>query len=170
MFRNLNYRSQVNLSLVAGALALALLSLSGWYFLPQPADFSRLADALIFLYVTPLAILIFYVAYKRGHNEHLVNGYLADDADIQLDKACLQNTLEQTVLAIPLVISIQAIAPAIAPKIVLIHLVAFLLGRLSFCLGYRIYPALRFPGFVVTYYANMMLFLLCLLLLVWRYL
>ena len=161
MFGNLSYRAQVNLSLIVGMAVLVFLSLIGWFFIPDTLISERFAETLVFFYAAPLAILIFYIAYKRGHTEHLIDGYLSDDSDIDLDKACLQNTLEQTVLAVPLVLGIQAIVPVLAPKIVFIHLSAFLLGRVLFYFGYKAHPALRFPGFVITYYASMTLLALC---------
>lgn len=86
----------------------------------------------------------------------------------KVQQAILQNTLEQTVLAL----AVHAIAAAAFPAgwlpLVPAAAVLFALGRLLFWAGYRRGAAARSLGFALTFYPSVVLFLLAVIALILR--
>lgn len=90
------------------------------------------------------------------------SGLTNGTAQVRILQAVLQNTIEQTVLALPIhVIWIATMTPA-WQGIVPTAAVFFLIGRILFWRGYGAGAAARSFGFALTFYPSLiMLLLLC---------
>jgi MAPEG family len=75
-------------------------------------------------------------------------------------QALLQNTLEQSCLALPVYIATSIVAPAALLPVVPAAAVMFLVGRLFFFAGYANGAPARAYGFGLTFYPTVLLLLL----------
>lgn len=89
-------------------------------------------------------------------------GLAAATARATLLQALIQNTLEQIVLALPAWGAWLWLAPPAAGGRVLLCGAAFALGRALFFAGYPLGAAWRAPGFTLTFYPTVGLYLLLL--------
>lgn len=133
-----------------------------WHIIPAPETKTLLYwGRWLFIYAIPLFIGVLIVILKRYSSEELMKGCFSPDVGLEVEKSYLQNTVEQTLIIIPMVISYGLMAPAAMLKVIPIHATLFLIGRMLFLIGYHHSYRARLPGFVVNNYANLVLFGLC---------
>lgn len=73
-------------------------------------------------------------------------------AAIEIDERYLQNTLEQLVLAIVAHLALATIVPAESIRAVAILVMLFVIGRVTFWIGYHVSGSARAFGFATTFY------------------
>jgi hypothetical protein len=105
----------------------------------------------------PLALAVFLVMWDRGSNPEKSAGYAAAKQPTGLLAAHLQNTVEQTLLAVIAVASYAAAAPSAAAGVLDGAGWLFVIGRALFLLGYWLAPMWRFYGFALNYYTSVAL-------------
>ncbi|MFL6765688.1 MAG: MAPEG family protein [Sphingomicrobium sp.] len=110
---------------------------------------------------TWLLIGIALLARYRFFNSADINGGAFGDGTggARLLQALIQNSLEQVVLAIPAYGAWVWLAPEGRRGLVVICAALFSLGRLLFFLGYRFGAAARAPGFTLTFYPTVGLYI-----------
>jgi len=80
----------------------------------------------------------------------------------------LQNTLEQSCLAVPVYIATAIVAPATVLSVVPAAAAMFFVGRLLFFAGYANGAPSRAYGFALTFYPTVLLLLLLVAVGVWQ--
>jgi hypothetical protein len=95
-------------------------------------------------------------------------GMSEDTTQAQLLQTLLQNTLEQTVLALPIYLAWACIAPVAWLSVVPIVAVLFALGRLLFFAGYGHGAPARAVGFALTFYPSMTMLVSLVAYAIWR--
>ena len=98
---------------------------------------------------------------KRYQSDDLIRGCFSTNQGIEVERAYLQNTVEQTLITLPLALSYGTLAPAPFLKAIPLHALVFLIGRVLFFIGYKKSYDKRIVGFVITNYANVGLFVGC---------
>lgn len=100
-----------------------------------------------------LLFAVFGVAFHRFFYRKVVGNPLAgNDHLIQVDKNYLHNTLEQTVIAVGiLLVATTYFNEPDLMKIVPIFVIAFIIGRILFRIGYGINPYYRSLGITITF-------------------
>ena len=111
------------------------------------------------MYGVPLAVAIFLVMWQRGAHPDKALGYRSLPAPPSFFQANLQNTVEQTLLAVLAAGSFAAVAPAHAHGLLLGAGWLFAAGRLLFFVGYGYAPMWRFYGFALNFYTSAALLL-----------
>jgi hypothetical protein len=125
------------------------VTLASWaLLLPASTLFVCIARLAKHRFVTPDDI----------HGSALTSG--TDKA--KLLQALLQNTLEQSCLAVPVYIAISIVVPASLLSVVPAAAAMFLVGRLFFFTGYAKGAPSRAYGFALTFYPTVLLLLLLL--------
>ena len=163
----MNYKETVNRGIVIGLLSFLVLFTLGWFAVPSPEVASNeYWVKWLFIYSIPIFFGVLAIVLKRYNSEELIKGCMSSNEGLAVDRAFLQNTIEQTVIALPLVASFGVMAPASMLKLVPIHAVTFIVGRLVFWCGYKKSYHWRIPGFIITNYANLALLVCCIWLLV----
>lgn len=158
----MNHKAKINRGISIGLFAFVVLTLAAWVALPDPEEYTQhYWLRWLFLYSIPLFSGVLVIVLKRYVSEDLIRGYLSSGTGIELERAYLQNTLEQTVIALPLVASFGSMAPAALAKAVPVHALVFVVGRFLFYWGYKSSYQMRIPGFIITNYANIALLLGC---------
>jgi hypothetical protein len=101
-----------------------------------------------------LLIAIANVARKRFFSPADIDGsgIASPSADLRIDAAVVQNTLEQAVLASVLYLSLASLPQQDGVAIIPPLLTLFCLGRLTFWIGYHVGGPWRAFGFAVTFY------------------
>lgn len=126
--------------------------------LPVDEAGTRLAWALrwTLLPLFTLMIAIMRVANHRFYTPEDIDGSGLTNATpgIQLLRAVLQNTLEQTVLAVSAYLIWAAVMPLRWLRVIPMAAVLFTVGRLLFARGYRSGAGGRAIGFGLTMYPN----------------
>lgn len=152
---------------MAGGFALTVAAFL-WPHLPQiPADPQSRVAAWIACSLTVAAWLLIGVGRLAGHRfftpEDIDGGGVAGNSPkAALLQALLQNTLEQTVLAIVGYGAWLWLAPVERLGLVIVFAAYFAVGRILFFIGYSHGAPARALGFTLTFYPNVGLFLLCL--------
>lgn len=163
------HRAQVHLGIAQGLAGLLVAGALAWWLLPGAgARDTAYWMPWLLLYSLPLQFAVLLVVLRRYGSPDLISGAASSSEGLDLERAVLQNTLEQTVIALPLVLAFGALAPAAWLKGVPVHAIVFVLARALFYLGYRADPLKRIPGFVMTNYANLLLALAILYLWLFR--
>ena len=158
----MSHKDAINKGMVIGLLTFLVLAVVGWLIIPNPETYSnKYWLKWCFLYSMPLSLGVLAIVLKRYRSEDLIRGDLSSNSGIEVERAYLQNTVEQTLIALPIVASFGTMASGNMLKIIPLHIFVFLVGRLLFWFGYRKSYAARIPGFVVTNYANIALALGC---------
>ncbi|HEU0134731.1 MAG TPA: MAPEG family protein [Allosphingosinicella sp.] len=134
---------------------------------PVPADpQSRVAVwiACIACVATWLLVCVGRLAGHRFFTPDDIDGggVAGNSPKAALLQALLQNTLEQTVLAIVAYAAWLWLAPPERLGLVIVFTAYFAVGRILFFLGYAHGAPARALGFTLTFYPNVGLFLLCL--------
>ncbi len=148
-------RRQVLGGMVLAVIVTAILLLVVYFLSRSGIDTVRLsapvASALVAL---ALVFCIGDIARKRFFNTDIIDGAAYDHpgSTVAVDKAVLQNTLEQTVLAIAAYNGLAAVTPGLATVLLPALVILFLLGRALFIFGYRKGAGGRAFGFALTFY------------------
>jgi len=145
---------------VLGGMALAVvvtvIALVPAYLLSKSgADHVRLsAPEASALAVLALVFCIGGIARKRFFHADVIGGAAFDKpgSAVAIDKAVLQNTLEQTVLAVIACNGLAAELPMLAPVLLPVLVSLFLIGRILFIAGYAKGAGGRAFGFALTFY------------------
>jgi hypothetical protein len=140
------------------AVVLTALALLAAYVLSKSGvDHIRLsAPVASALAALALVYCIADIAKKRFVHTDVIGGAAYDKpgSEVAVDKAVLQNTLEQTVLAVIAYNGLAAIAPGLAPVLLPVLVGLFLLGRALFIFGYRKGAGGRALGFALTFHST----------------
>jgi hypothetical protein len=130
------------------------------------ADRMTLAVAAWLGPLVSLTVAIGAVANGRFFSDADIDGagLTAESPRIRIRRAVLVNTAEQTLLAVPVYAAMAALLPARSLPAPLLLSAAFVLGRLTFAIGYRYGAAARSFGFALTFYPTVA----GLILVVWR--
>jgi MAPEG family len=141
------------------AVVLTLAALLAAYVLSRSgADTIRLS-APVASALAGLALIycIADIAKKRFFHADVIGGAAYDEPDssVAVDKAVLQNTLEQTVLAALAYNGLAAVAPGLGPVLLPVLVSLFLLGRVFFIFGYSKGAGGRALGFGLTFYPTL---------------
>ncbi len=138
------------------AVALTAVALLAVYFLSRSGvDTVHLsAPAASALAALALVFCIGGIARKRFFHTDVIGGAAFDKpgSEVAVDKAVLQNTLEQTVLAIIAYNGLAAVLPSLAPVLLPVLVSLFLIGRILFIAGYARGAGHRALGFALTFY------------------
>lgn len=139
---------------MALAVAVTVIVLTGAHYLHYAGISAPVASALI---VLSLAYGIAAIARKRFFDTSVINGAASDTPNnaVAIDKALLQNTLEQVVLAVPAYFGLAAVAPDIASFLLGPLVLLFLVGRICFFAGYHKGAGSRAFGFGLTFYPTL---------------
>ena len=149
------------LQLLVGHVILGGIYYGGYYWcesIPVPSSTDlvvRLSYTLrctLPMFIT-LLFAVFGVAFHRGTNKKVhANPLAGNDHLIQVDKNYLQNTLEQTVIAVGvLFVATTYFNEPDLMKIVPIFVLAFIISRILFRIGYGISPYYRLIGIIMTF-------------------
>jgi hypothetical protein len=151
----MGYRAFVHFQV--GAALLTLLGIAA-ICLSQATDGTRsatnLAFAWLWAYGIPLAVAVLAVMFERAASGDAILGHAEQSRPASLARAVLQNTLEQTVLAVIAVFAFAGSAPNGYGVFVPAAACVFLAGRVLFWLGYAWSPMYRFYGFALNFYAS----------------
>lgn len=156
----------VALGALSAAVASVIVLGVSYYFLSellvQLSLSAREASALIAL---ALLFTIGHIGNKRYFHEDIIQGQAYDKPGnrLQIDKAVLQNTLEQTILAITVYGGLEAITPDLALLLLPGLVFLFLLGRLFFTICYAKGAHGRAFGFGLTFYPTVFAFVVFLI-------
>lgn len=150
------------LSILGGAglavvLWLALTWLDGYPgAIPDPGERVGIALKLAVLPAGFLLIVVQVVALSR-----LVTGAVDPLTDgepprwRQVDMRVLMNTVEQSLIFIPLLLATAMVIRADESPWLIVLPIAFVLARSAFWIGYRISPMGRAPGMAAGFYINL---------------
>lgn len=146
--------------LAAAAFATLVVSAawaSGDRWLPRIDDFAarlalalRLDLAVLFC----LAVSIGRVAGQRFRSAEDIGGSVSpsESAAVRRSRAILQNSLEQTVLAVPAHLALASVLPPDRMAVLAALVALFVAGRVAFAIGYSRGAAGRAFGFGLTVY------------------
>jgi len=141
---------------MVAAAALTVIALLAAYLLSKGGtDPIRLsAPVASALAALALVVCIADIAKKRFFDADVIEGAAYDKpgSAVAVDKAVLQNTLEQTVLAVIAYNGLTAVAPGLGPVLLPVLVSLFLVGRVFFIFGYREGAGGRAFGFALTFY------------------
>lgn len=149
MVVRLGYRGFIHLQ-VAGALC--TIASVACHYIEGGVPGAALRTAP--LYGLPLALAVFMVMWARGCDPDLAQGYRASPRPPSLEQAFLQNTVEQTLLAVLAAVSFHTFAPSSAAGLLFGAGYLFAAGRLLFLAGYGVSPSWRFYGFALNFYTS----------------
>ena len=159
-------------AVVIGAMVMVGAVLLGPALLVPTPDF---AGRMIQILPWELLVVVWLIAAVGALARHRFftpedidgSGLTAGTETAKVMQAILQNTLEQTVIAL----AVHGIATAVLPMawlpVVPAAAVLFAVGRLLFWAGYRRGAAARALGFALTFYSSVAVFLLSVIALVW---
>lgn len=145
--------------------ALAVFALASIY-LPRVVNWRADLPARLWLgswtILLPLATLLICIARLAKHRfftpEDINGSALTTGTErARLLQSLLQNTLEQTCLAVPVYLAASVIAPDFLLPMVPAAGLMFVVGRLSFFAGYASGAASRAFGFAFTFYPTAIL-------------
>lgn len=147
----------VAIGMVAGTVCTVLILAYPirWFSASVPTDaaariaFALRADTIAMMW---LLIAIANVARKRFFSPSDIDGSASPSADLRIDVAVVQNTLEQAVLASVLYLSLASLPQEDGVSMIPPLLMLFCLGRLTFWIGYHVGGSWRAFGFATTFY------------------
>jgi len=101
------------------------------------------------------------IAKKRFFNPDAIAGAGFDTAanSVTIDKAILQNTFEQVLLAIIAYQSLEKMTPNLAILLIPTFVFLFMIGRILFILGYKKGAGSRALGFGLTFYPTVIAYI-----------
>lgn len=141
------------------AIIAAVFAFTGWI---QPFASSDRIHLLALCCLAPAVTLAFCIARLANHRfttpEDIDgSGLTSGTAQAKTLQALLQNTLEQTALAVPVYAAWTVLAPARLAGLVAAAALLFLLGRILFFRGYAHGAPARALGFALTFYPTVLL-------------
>ena len=144
---------------LAVTIALFAYGLSGASALlgPAPPTLQTRIDVAIEAALFPLICLaaaIGVIANRRFFSATDIDGAGLTEPSpaVRITRAILQNTAEQTLLAVPVYAGLALTGPASALGLPLVLPAAFVIGRVLFMAGYARGAAARSFGFALTFY------------------
>ena len=146
----------ITVAVIAGAILAGPMMLSPEATVVERLSFALWADVFIALW---LGISIALLARHRFFTpEDIDGGGLTRGSETaSILQATLQNTLEQTVLAVLVHLTWATLMPVSWMSAIPAAVVLFLVGRLLFLLGYRGGAPSRALGFALTYYPSLLM-------------
>ena len=146
----------ITVAVIAGAILAGPMMLSPEATVVERLSFALWADVFIALW---LGISIALLARHRYFTpEDIDGGGLTRGSETaSVLQATLQNTLEQTVLAVLVHVTWATLMPVSWMSAIPAAVVLFLCGRLLFLLGYRGGAPSRALGFALTYYPSVLM-------------
>ena len=153
--------------LVAAGATIA--ALAGAYVLGG-IGFSVSAPAASALAALALVFSIGRIAQKRFFDTASIAGaaYDTPGSEVAIDRAVLQNSLEQVVLAALVYNALSVVNAQVAAALLPVLVVLFLVGRILFIHGYRHGVTGRALGFGLTFYPTVVTYILVLIFMVVR--
>ena len=141
---------------VAFAIVFAIAYVLQWPSFSQVSVDSRLKLAALAA-LAPAAVLFVCIARLAKHRfttpQDIHGSALTEGTDrAKLLQALLQNTLEQTVLAVPVYLAAATVFPARLLPLVAAAAALFVVGRILFFRGYASGAPSRAAGFGLTFY------------------
>ena len=132
-----------------------------------PGD--RIAYALGCDFWAGLALLagVARVAGQRFFSNEVDGSLPAEERTLQVNRAYIQNTSEQLLLLLVAHAGLSQVLPAESLSTIPLLVALFLVGRITFWLGYRHSPPARAFGFATTFYPTVAVFLYVGFRLVW---
>ena len=146
----------IAIGVFAGAFLLQLPNLSGQTSLAPRLKLAALAS------LAPVSVLFLCIARMARHRfatpQDIHGGAITEGTErARLLQALLQNTLEQTVLAVPLYWAAALVFPARVLPLVAAAAALFVVGRILFFRGYASGAPSRATGFGLTFYPSVAL-------------
>ena len=157
----------ITLVVIVGAILAGPMMLSPEVTLGERIAFALRADAFIALW---FAISVGLLARHRFFTpEDIDGGGLTQGTETaNILQSTLQNTLEQTVLAVLVHLGWAVLMPVSWISAIPAAVVLFLCGRVLFVRGYRGGAPSRAVGFALTYYPSVLMLLLLVGAVVWK--
>lgn len=157
-------QKRVRIGIACGfAYVVALYAAGGWLVGIAPvAAPGRLAFALPWLMAPALAV--FFCVVRVG-NARFVDNVLMDGvpppvgSTAEIDRRCLQNTVEQFVIFIPAWLTLAILLPDARLALVPALALSFAVARFAFWYGYHRTPTGRAFGFAATLWATVFAYL-----------
>lgn len=149
--------------LIGAACALAVVLFGAWFnpfaFAPDLDGWRRIGVA-VKAGSLPALFLAISIGRLAGHRfftpADIDGGGVTPDTDRARQlQAILQNTLEQTVLAIVVYAAWAVVMPATTLSVVPLAAIAFAVGRTLFFAGYRYGAPARALGFTLSFYTSL---------------
>ena len=144
-----------------GMLAGFVLACLVVFIVPAFIHFDKPTSILltVLLPIVTLAIAIARLARHRFFSaEDIAGSGLTQGSErAKVLQSLLQNTLEQTVLALPIYLSAVALYPNTLGQAAICAALCFLVGRLLFFYQYRYGAGARALGFTLTFYPTLLL-------------
>ena len=167
VLKGISIGAAITVAAIAGAILAGPVVLSPEATVGERLSFALWADAFIALW---LGISIGMLARHRFFTpEDIDGGGLAPGSETaNILQATLQNTLEQTVLAVLVHLTWAILMPGSWISAIPAAVVLFLCGRLLFVLGYRGGAVSRAVGFALTYYPSVLMLIVVVGAAVWK--
>jgi len=156
VLKGISIGAAITVAVIVGAILAAPMVLSPEATIAERLSFALWADVVIALW---LGISIALLARHRFFTpEDIDGGGLTRGSETaSVLQATLQNTLEQTVLAVLVHLMWATLMPVSWVSAIPAAVVLFLCGRLLFLLGYRGGAPSRALGFALTYYPSVLM-------------
>ena len=156
VLKGISIGAAITVAVIVGAILAAPMVLSPEATIAERLSFALWADVFIALW---LGISIALLARHRYFTpEDIDGGGLTRGSETaSVLQATLQNTLEQTVLAVLVHVTWATLMPVSWMSAIPAAVVLFLCGRLLFLLGYRGGAPSRALGFALTYYPSVLM-------------
>lgn len=151
---------------ILGALLFCIAWVSvGVHLWPSPNVADAVADRLGYalryeIFVVLMLLLgVGAVGNRRFFSDDYIDGSAPEpDSAIDIDRRYVQNTLEQSLLAVISHLSLALVVPIESIQIIPILVALFVIGRICFWIGYHISPQGRAFGFAVTVQPTVVVF------------
>jgi len=156
VLKGISIGAAITVAVIVGAILAGPMVLSPEATVAERLSFALWADVFIALW---LGISIALLARHRYFTpEDIDGGGLTRGSETaSVLQATLQNTLEQTVLAVLVHLTWATLMPVSWMSAIPAAVVLFLVGRLLFLLGYRGGAPSRALGFALTYYPSLLM-------------
>ena len=159
VLKGITIGAAITVAVIVGAILAGPMVLSPAATIAERLSFALWADVFIALW---LGISIALLARHRYFTpEDIDGGGLTRGSETaSVLQATLQNTLEQTVLAVLVHVTWATLMPVSWMSAIPAAVVLFLCGRLLFLLGYRGGAPSRALGFALTYYPSVLMLII----------
>ncbi len=149
----------ITLVVIVGAIFIPVSSLPPYAFAGQRIAFALKMDVVIALW---LAVSVGLLARHRFFTPEDIDGsgLTPGTGKAHILQANLQNTLEQSVLAVLTHLMWAVVMPLDAISVIRAAVILFLLGRMFFLRGYGRGASSRALGFTLTFYPSILMLLI----------
>lgn len=148
-----HYRTVVHLQVLAAIMTIAVIFAFALSTAEPQLCCAKTALRTAPFYAIPLTIALFMVMWERASNPEKILGYKSQ-SEKTIFSSYLQNTVEQTILAVLSVMTLIAYVPVHFAVLITLSGWIFVVGRLLFLIGYLISPMWRFYGFSLNFYTS----------------